>query len=138
MNNVAKYNLELIDKDDTYSRYNILGLKMAYYKSHYDDSKLETFGGICGLIRNKDYPGYCNLCMTYHSNKFDELPEPGYIVEFSPLYDGYNQMILIKCDHDDICTSIDRGYKDYRTNQWVDCQLTFWNNGVFEEFNNIK
>ena len=32
MNNIAKYSLELNSKDDTYTRYRIAGLKMAYYK----------------------------------------------------------------------------------------------------------
>ena len=134
MNNIAKYSLELNSKDDTYTRYRITGLKMTYYKCDWKNDKLETFGGICGLIRSKEYKGYCILCMTYHSHKSDELSKPAYIVEFSPLYNEYGQMILIEYNHDDLCTVIDRGYKDYNTNDWVNCELTFWNNGTFEEF----
>lgn len=134
MDDVAKYKIEFKSKDDTYTRCRISGLNMAYYKCDLHKNKLEKFGGICGLIRSEKYKGYCILCMTYHSHKSDELPKPAYIVEFSPLYNEYGQMILIEYDHDDLCTSIDRGYKDYRTNTWVDCELTFWNNGVFEDF----
>lgn len=134
MNNVAKYKLEQISQDETYTRYSIVGLKMAYYKCSWKEHKLETFGGICGLIRCKEHPGWCVLCMTYHSHKSDELPKPAYIVEFSPLYDEYGQIILIKYDHDDLCTSIDRGYEDWRVPTWIDCRLTVWNNGTFDDF----
>lgn len=136
MNDVAKYKLELISKDDTYTRCRIGGLDMAYYKCEWKDNKFETFGGICGLIRCKEYPGYCFLCMTYHKQKDGEFSMPNYIIDFSPLYNKEGQMILIEYDHDDICTSIDRGYKDYDTNKWVDCELTFWNHGCFDKFRN--
>ena len=139
MSDIAKYKLELISKDDEYTRYRIGGLDMAYYKTSnlYNSSdKLETFGGICGLIRCKEYPGYCFLCMTYHKQEDGEFSMPNYIIDFSPLYNKEGQMILIEYNHDDICTSIDRGYKDYKTNKWVDCELTFWNNGCFDGFVN--
>ena len=134
MDDVAKYKLELISKDDEYTRCRIGGLDMAYYKCEWHDDKLETFGGICGLIRCKEYPGYCFLCMTYHKQKNGEFAMPNYIIDFSPLYNKEGQMILIEYDHDDICTVIDKGYKDYMTNKWVDCELTFWNHGCFYEF----
>lgn len=132
MNSVAKYRLVLNSKDDTYTRYRISGLNMTYYKGL--DDKLETFGGICGLIRCSKHSGYCFLCMTYHKQKEGEFVMPNYIVDFSPLYNKRGQMILVKYDHDDLCTAIDRGYKDYDTNKWVNCELTVWNNGTFEEF----
>ena len=135
MDDIAKYKLELIGKDDTYTRCRVGGLKKAYYKSNFKKDKLESFGGICGLLRNAEYKGYCNLCMTYHKFKSDELPAPGYIIEFSPLYNELGQLILIEYDKDDVCASIDRGYKDYNTNKMTDCELTFWNNGTFKEFN---
>lgn len=132
MDDVAKYKLELISKDETYTRCRIGELDMAYYKDYNDE--LQTFGGGCGLIRCKEYPGYCFLCMTYHKQEDGEFSMPNYIVDFSPLYNKYGQMILIEYNHDDIFTAIDRGYKDYMTNKWVDCELTFWNNGSFDEF----
>ena len=135
MNNVAKYKLELISKDDKYTKCRICCLDMAYYKCSYNN-ELQSVGGICGLLRCKEYPGYCFLCMTYHKHKSGEFNMPNYIVDFSPLYNKEGQMILIEYPHDDICTSIDRGYKDYLANKWVDCQLTFWNNGCFDEFIN--
>ena len=135
MNDVAKYKLELISKDETYTRCRIGSLDMVYYKCSYN-GELQSFGGICGLIRCKEYPDYCILCMTYHKQKDGEFNKPNYIIDFSPLYNKEGQMILIEYNHDDICTSIDRGYKDYRTNKWVDCELTFWNNGCFDGFVN--
>ena len=138
MNDVVKYSLELKNKDEDYTRYQIVGLQNAYYKCEWNNDKLETFGGICGLLKNKKYKGYCNLCMTYHKHKSDELPEPSYIVEFSPLYNELGQMILIEYDKDEICTSLDRGGypKNWDDPTLMDAELTFWNNGVFEEFNN--
>ena len=136
MNNIAKYKIELKDKDETYSHYNIVGLKNAYYKCEWENNKLETFGGICGLIRSKENEGYCILCMTYHSHKSNELPKPAYIVEFSPLYNENGNIILIEYNHDDLCIAIDRGGypKSWNDPTLVDATLTFWNNGTFEEF----
>lgn len=129
----AKYRLELDKVDWTYVRYHIKNLKMSYYKNYED--KLETFGGASGLLKNSEHPGYCNLCMTYHKYESDELPKPAYIVEFSPLYNEQGQQILIRYEHDEMMTSIDRGYKDYETNQVTDCGFTIWKHGTFEGFN---
>ena len=134
MDNVAKYKLEEFFKDDTYTRCHVKKLKSVYYKCDWDNNKLEEFSGICGLIRCTEHPGYCVLCMTYHKQEPGEFSMPNYIVDFSPLYNKKGQMILIEYPHDDICTSIDRGYKDYRTNKWVDCRMTFWNDGCFDHF----
>jgi len=134
MKKVAKYKLELISKDDEYTRCRINKLDMAYYKCDYN-GELQSFGGICGLFRSKEHQGYCFLCMTYHKYKSGEFSEPNYILDFSPLYNSKGQMILVEYPHDDICTSIYRGYKDYDTDKWVDCELTFWNNGLVK-FNN--
>ena len=64
------------------------------------------------------------------------MPAPGYIVEFSPLYNELGQMILIEYDRDEICTSLDRGGypKSWNDSTLRDAELTFWNNGTFEEF----
>lgn len=136
MNNIEKYKLELIKEDDTYITYRICDLQNAYYKCEWNNDKLETFGGICGLIRNKDYKGYCNLCMTYHKNKSVELPEPSYIVEFSPLYNKDEKLILIEYDKDDICTSLNRGGFpiSWDNPTLKDAELIIWRNGTFNEF----
>lgn len=143
MNEVAKYEIKLISKDDNYTKYNIIGLKEVFYKSiklDQNDDKCTTdnflrFSGACGLLRNSEYKGYCNLCMVYHKNKPDEFPKPSYSVEFHPLYNELGQMILIKYNYDDIFTVIDNGIKNYKTDELNDCILTFWNNGIFNEFN---
>ena len=136
MNDIAKYSLELKNKDEDYTRCRIAGLQKAYYKCDWKKGKLEDFGGAAGLIRSKEYKGYCFLCMTYHSHKSDELPKPAYIVEFSPLYNELGQMILIEYDHDVLFCSVDRGgYKEnWDSNKIVDATLTFWNDGTFEKF----
>ena len=144
MDDVAKYELELEKRDDKYSDCRIGGLKMAYYKDH--NGNLESFGGAVGLLKNEDYKGYCNLCMTYHSFNDDKvgdnnLPGPVYVVEFSPLYNEYGQLILVKYDRDEIFATIDRGgYKDYYDAEdfskyrVADAELTLWRNGAFTEF----
>lgn len=136
MNDIAKYSLELKNKDEDYTRYHIVGLQKAYYKYDWDKGKLEDFGGAAGLIRSEKYKGYCILCMTYHSYESDELPKPAYMVEFSPLYNELGQMILIEYDRDVLFCSVDRGgYPENWDNpKLVDATITFWNNGTFEEF----
>ena len=136
MDDVAKYKLEIKSKDDTYTRCRIGGLKKAYYKWDWKNDKLEDFSGCAGLIRSKEYKGYCILCMTYHSHKSYDLPKPAYMVEFSPLYNEYGQMILVEYDKDVLFCSVDRGgYKEnWDSDTIVDATLTFWNNGTFEEF----
>ena len=57
MDDVAKYEIELKSKDDKYTTVRIGGLKKAYFKD--GDGNLLGFGGICGLIKNKDHEGYC-------------------------------------------------------------------------------
>ena len=132
MEKIRKYKLVLYDTDETYIMYRIDGLKNVYYKKY--DSKLETFGGICGLVRNSRFPGYCNLCMTFHSTDGDNLPDPVYKVEFSPLFNKDGEMILIRHNSDELCASINRGYMDYDTREFVDCGLTLWRHGTFDGF----
>ena len=36
MNDIAKYSLELKNKDEDYTRYHIVGLQKAYYKYDWD------------------------------------------------------------------------------------------------------
>ena len=132
MNDIAKYKLELKSKDETYTRCWIDGLKNAYYKSGND--KLEIFGGAVGLLKNAEYKGYCNLCISHHTNNCENLPSPGYTVEFSPLYNEYGQMILVEYDRDEVFACVDRGMKNYDKRCFEDAELCFWNNGAFREF----
>lgn len=132
MEKVRKYRLVLKKTDGFYIRYAIDGLKMAFYKNY--ASKPETFGGGCGLVMNSKFPGYCNLCMVYHSTKSENLPEPGYTVEFSPLFNKDGELILIRHNSDELYASVERGYKDYETGEIVDCELTMWRHGTFEGF----
>lgn len=146
MNTVKKYRLVRKKDEGKYRDYTIKGLQMAYYKPDWGNGKLESFGGGCGLLKNENYPGYCNLCMTYHSFNEDKvgnnnLPGPVYVVEFSPLYNEHGQLILVKHDRDEVFASIDRGgYKDYYDAEdfskyrVVDAELTLWRNGTFTEF----
>ena len=134
MKKFAKYSLKKISEDETYTRYEVKGLEKAYYRSVVKDGVLEDFGGGCGLLKNSKHKGYCNLCMTYHKMESDELPEPGYMIEFSPLYDKLGRAILIKYDRDEVFTSIDRGgyRKSYDSDEIELATLTIWNNGAFE------
>lgn len=132
MEKVRKYRLVLKKADENYICYAIDGLKNAFYKNY--ASKPEMFGGGCGLVRNSSFPGYCNLCMTFHSTAPDHF-EKGYAVEFSPLFNKDGEMILIKHNSDELYASIDRGgYKNYETGEIVDCELTMWRHGAFEGF----
>ena len=136
---VKKYKLVNKKERDKYRDYTIKGLKMAYYRSPWENGRLESFGGACGLLKNENYPGYCTLCMTYHSFNNEKvgntnLPKPVYVVEFSPLFNENGEIILIKFKGDEVFTTIDRGgYRDYDTNEIVDATLTFWINGAFKE-----
>jgi len=132
MDGIAKYKLELKSKDETYTRCRIGGLKNAYYKSYND--KLETFGGAVGLLKNAEHKGYCNLCASYHTNNSENLPSPGYTVEFSPLYNEYGKMILVEYDRDEVFACVDRGIENYDKRCIEDAVLCFWNNGAFREF----
>ena len=111
MAKVAKYELVHVKdvNDGELSVYDIKGLKNAWYVPTWGSPK-QTFGGSAGLLKTNDYPGYCILCMTYHTPAKHDLPGPGYIVEFCPLYNHEGEMILIKYDCDETFVSVDRGY----------------------------
>lgn len=128
--NVAKYSLNLYKQDDTYTRYYIDGLKHAFYKEWWNDErKLRTFGGAGGLLKVPECPGFCVLCMTYHTPATHDFGTPGYIVEFSPLYNENGEIILVEYDHDDITVFIERGYDINYTNEHYDAEICFLNNG---------
>ena len=134
MYSVQKYKLELKSKDDTYTTCRIGGLKNAYTQVGNPSGELMSFGGAVGLLKNSEYKGYCNLCMSYHTHNSDNLPAPGYIVEFSPLYNEYGAQILVEYDRDEVFACIDRGYKNYDSGKIEDATITFWNHGAFTEF----
>ena len=132
MDKQCKYQLELIEQDDTYTRCRIGGLDNIYF----DPEVLSVeslFNGASGLIRSKSYPGYCYLCAVYHTPSSENFLE-GYTVEFAPLYNKYGQKILLAYDKDIIMCSVRSGYKDYVTYKDIDAAITFWNNGTFEYF----
>lgn len=132
---VAKYPLNLFKQDDTYTRYHIDGLKMAYFKTWWNkEEKLESFGGCGGLLKVPEYPGFCVLCMTYHTPASHDFGTPGYIVEFSPLYNEDGEVILVEYDHDDVTVFIDRGYDFNYKNEHYDAEICFLNHGGTVDF----
>jgi hypothetical protein len=40
----------------------------------------------------------------------------------------------IRHNSDELYASVDRGYMDYDTREFVDCELTMWRHGTFEGF----
>lgn len=134
MNDVKKYKLELVTTDDTYIKCRIGELKQAYYKDY--SGNLAIFNGACGLLRNEEYKGYCNLCAVYHSNESEHFSN-GYTVEFAPLYNEQGQLILIEYDADVTFASVDGGWYDYDLKDIIrEARITFWKYGTFTEFNN--
>ena len=133
--NVAKYSLNLYEQDDKYTRYYIDGLKHAYYKEWWNDErKLQTFGGAGGLLKVPECPGFCVLCMTYHTPANHDFGTPGYIVEFSPLYNEDGKVILVEYDHDDVTVFIDCGYDLNYLNEHYDAEICFLNHGGAVDF----
>lgn len=116
----AKYGIEQILKDETYTRFKVPGLTTLWC----DTQKTCPFNGACALLQNPAHPGYATLRYVYHQKQDEDI----YRIEFSPLYDQDLNEILIRCDHDVLYCAIDthNGYHK-------ECaQLTFWNNGVIE------
>ena len=132
MNKHCKYQLELIENDNTYTRCRIGELKKIYFDPEVlsNDS---LFNGAAGLIQAKNYPGYCYLCAIYHTESSNNFLE-GYTVEFAPLYNEYGEKILVSYNKDTIYCSVTSGRKDYIKNISLDSEITFWNNGSFDFF----
>lgn len=114
----AKYDLKKKSKDEHGVTFEITNLCMAYNKRHV------PFCGSCGLLKHSEFPGYCILCATYHTNRGWDLDEPAYTVEFSPYYDNEGKVILVKYDHDETFGILD-SYEDERF-----CSLKFYNHGT--------
>ncbi len=132
MDDVAKYKLEVFFNDDEYQRCRIGGLKEIYFDNSNRANHL--FSGAACLIKNKDYKGYCNLCIVYHSNGCDEF-ENGFTIQFAPLYNSYGQIILLEYDRDEFLVSVESGrYRNYDISEIKDSTITFFKNGFFTEF----
>jgi len=134
MDDVVKCKLGLLNADGKYLRAKIEDIVQTYAMD--STGKLTEFGGSCGLLRNGDYKGYCNLCATYHTMDTEHLWKPGYTVEFAPLYNKYGQMILVEYDKDDVFCMVSPGYKDYdgKKHKMLNAELTFFKHGAFTEF----
>ena len=120
-------------KNNEYSRYKIVGLDRAFYDK---DDDYSFANGACGLLKQKQYPGYCQLCFVFHTEDSENFGNKGYTVEFMPLITKDGERILIKWDYDCCMASIECGNIDYeeyaKTGQtkFNDMTLTFFRLGV--------
>lgn len=128
---VKKFDLEFVRSHDGYTTYRVVGLTTAYYGS----GDTDYANGACGLIKQKNYPGYCQLCFVYHTDDSDHYGNDGCTVEFMPLVTKDGERILVKYEHDSLICIFERGLKDYgkwlNTNEevWTDGTITFLDNG---------
>lgn len=131
---VKKFELEFecnYGKNNEYSRYKIVGLKRAYYGL----GETDFADGASGLLKQEKYPGYCQLCLVFHTEDSENFGN-GYTVEFTPLLTKEGERILIKYDHDCCMCSVETGQIDYEEyyntgiKKWSDVTLTFFNKGV--------
>ena len=130
---VKKFDLEF-NKDygnnDGYTQYRVVGLKRAYYGS----GETDYANGACGLIQQKQYPGYCQLCFVYHTDDSEHFGD-GCTVEFMPLVTENGERILVKYDHDCLLCFFDCGRKNYHVTDkdvYLDSTISFCNNGYCE------
>lgn len=133
---VKKFDLILDKKHgDTikYTTYKVDGLVRAYY----GPGKNDYANGACGLIKQKQYPGYCQLCFVYHTDDSENF-DNGCTVEFMPLVTENGERILVKYDHDCLFCNFECGMKDYDTyfetgkEVWLDGTITFRDDGYCE------
>lgn len=132
---VKKFDLEFVSSQDGYTTYRVVGLTTAYYGS----DKNDYANGACGLIKQKNYPGYCQLCFVYHTDDSDNYGNKGCTVEFLPLVTKNGERILVKYDHDSLLCIFERGHivyeKVWKNNFNVsedtfnDAAITFLDNG---------
>lgn len=137
MRGVTKHELKFkktYGDDDKYEVHYIVGLENCYYiLTHEGILAPWTFGGAAALLMNPEYEGYCTLCMVYNTKDSDSFGQPGYTMEFAPLYDKDENLILIKYDRDVTFCTIDRGYTFGK--EKCDACICFVKNGIFTEFN---
>ena len=118
-NEVTKYKLESVENNQNNqnnqnnAKYYIVGLEMAYYKYAYNNYKI--FDGNCALVSSKEHKGYCFIYSI--NNESDDT------IKLSPLYNKEGNMILVEYDHDNLSVVLNKGYKDYSIDTYIDCQL---------------
>ncbi len=117
----TKYDLKKKSKDEHGVTFEITNLCMVYNKRHI------PFCGSCGLLKHSEFPGYCILCATYHTNRGWDLDEPAYTVEFSPYYNEDGKVILVKYDHEETFAILDNGYHN---KEKVPCRLKIYKHGI--------
>ena len=139
---VKKFDLEFVKKygDKTpYTQYRVVGLTTAYYGS----GDTDYANGACGLIKQKNYPGYCQLCFVYHTDDSENYGN-GCTVQFMPLVTKDGERILVKYDHDSLFCMFGCGVIDYdkfcKTGQKerLDGTITFLDNGYCDLWDEEK
>lgn len=105
---VKKFDMEFVSSQDGYTTYRVVGLTTAYYGS----GKSDYANGACGLIKQKNYPGYSQLCFVYHTDDSYNFGN-GCTVEFMPLITKDGERILVKYDHDSLLCTFECGRIDY-------------------------
>ena len=132
---VKKFDLEFVSSQDGYTTYRVVGLTTAYYGS----GDTDYANGACGLIKQKNYPGYCQLCFVYHTEDSDHYENNGCTVEFMPLITKDGERILVKYEHDSLFCIFECGLIDYEKvwknnynvneDTFNDATITFDDNG---------
>lgn len=137
MRGVTKHELKFkrtYGDDGKYETYTIVGLDNCYYsRSNETAFSGYPFAGAAALLMNPEYEGYCTLCMVYNTADSDTFGQPGYTMEFSPLYDKNGNLVLIKYDRDVTFCSVDSGYTFGK--EKYEAAITFHKKGIFVEFN---
>lgn len=135
MEKIKKFDIEFVERygsNSEYEKYRVVGLDCAYYGL----GECDFANGACGLIKQDDYPGYCQLCFVFHTKGSENFGSNGYTVEFMPLLTKDGERILLKYEHDCLmcvfeCGSINYGELGedgkYTRN---DGTITFITNGV--------
>lgn len=137
---VKKFDLEFVSSQNGYTTYRVVGLTTAYH----GPGKTDYANGACGLIKQKNYPGYCQLCFVYHTDDSDNYGNNGCTVEFMPLITKDGERILVKYDHDSLMCSFSCGHKDYvkwfdtHEEAWTDGTITFRDNGYCDLWDEKK
>lgn len=127
---VKKFDLEFARSYDGYTTYRVVGLTTAYYGS----GDTDYANGACGLIKQKNYPGYCQLCFVYQTNDSENYGSNGCTVEFMPLITKDGERILVKYEHDSLLCIFECGHKDY--DKWMDTNEEVWKDGTITFLDN--
>lgn len=139
---VKKFNLEPVRHyggDTPYTQYQVIGLDIAYHGLN----KTDYANGACGLIKQKNYPGYCQLCFVYHTDDSENFGN-GCTVEFMPLITKDGERILVKYDHDSLFCTFRCGRFDYdksfitHQEERLNATITFNDNGYCDLWDEEK